>query len=32
MREVAVADMIRGLPSIKGFWLQAITGLGVKDA
>ena len=26
------ADMINGLPAIKNFWLQAISGLDVKDA
>ena len=26
------AEMIHGLPGIKSFWLQAITGLDVKDA
>jgi ketosteroid isomerase-like protein len=26
------ADMIGGMPAIKSFWLQAVTGLDVKEA
>ncbi|HXP09858.1 MAG TPA: nuclear transport factor 2 family protein [Acidobacteriaceae bacterium] len=26
------ADMIHGMPAIKSFWLQAVTGLDVKQA
>ncbi len=26
------AELIQGLPAIKAFWLQAITGLDVRDA